>query len=54
MEELSIANYHLNAAINNNDRDLEAQMTKLDNKENRLKERLNALKKRNLISPEPI
>ena len=48
MEELIIANKRLKTAHVSNERDYEAQITKLDRKESSLKERLNQLNKKKL------
>ena len=48
MEELSIANERLKTACNNRERDCNALIKKLDDKESSLKERLNELTKKRL------
>ena len=48
MEELSIANERLKTACNNRERDFNALIKKLDDKENSLKERLDELTKKRL------
>eukprot|EP00579_Thalassiosira_antarctica_P014553 CAMPEP_0201928714 /NCGR_PEP_ID=MMETSP0903-20130614/21529_1 /ASSEMBLY_ACC=CAM_ASM_000552 /TAXON_ID=420261 /ORGANISM="Thalassiosira antarctica, Strain CCMP982" /LENGTH=75 /DNA_ID=CAMNT_0048467269 /DNA_START=1 /DNA_END=225 /DNA_ORIENTATION=+ len=52
MEELSIADHRLKTALDNRDRDLEAQMAKFDNKQNSLKERLDEINKKKLDTTE--
>ena len=52
MDELSTSNKRLKTARDSVEQDYEAQITKLDQKENSLKERLNELNKKKLETTE--